>query len=186
MSLSESQNALAAVIKATNFAAIKHKDQRRKDPEKTPYINHPIGVANQLIFEGKCYDPDILQAALLHDTVEDTDTSFEEIEETFGTNVLNFVKEVTDDKDLEKMERKRMQIVNGPKKSYGAKMVKLSDKLYNLRDLERTLPEGWTEERRVEYFQWAKKVVDAMRSTGPINESLEAILDAKFEKWCKN
>ena len=127
-----------------------------------------------------------MQAALLHDTVEDTDTSFEEIEETFGTNVLNFVKEVTDDKDLEKIERKRMQIVNGPKKSYGAKMVKLSDKLYNLRDLERTLPEGWTEERRVEYFQWAKKVVDAMRSTGPINESLEAILDAKFEKWCKN
>lgn len=186
MSLFEQQNAIQAIVKASNFAAIKHKAQKRKDAEGTPYINHPIGVAQQLIEIGKVYDTDVLVCALLHDTVEDCDCTFEEIEENFGTNVLNLVKEVTDDKNLEKMERKRMQVVNGPNKSFGAKLVKLSDKLYNLRDLERCLPNGWDEERRVAYFRWAREVVDAMRSTGPINEGLEEKLDEMFKKWVKN
>ena len=181
-----SQNdAIAAILKASNFACIKHKTQKRKDAEGTPYINHPIGVAYQIIEIGKVYDPETLQAAILHDTVEDTDTSFQEISDNFGETVLKYVKDCTDDKDLEKMERKRLQIVNGPNKHVNSKIVKLSDKLYNCRDLVRCLPEGWTEERRKEYFVWAKKVVDAMRSTGPINEGLEAALDQLFAEQIK-
>ena len=95
---------------ATDFAARKHKDQRRKDAEQTPYINHPIGVAQILSKEGSVTDVDVLIGALLHDTVEDTECTFEEIEELFGSRVRNIVAEVTDDKNLEKMERKRLQV----------------------------------------------------------------------------
>ena len=98
------------LVAATDFAARKHKDQRRKDSEQTPYINHPIGVAQILSKEGSVTDVDVLIGALLHDTVEDTECSFEEIEEQFGSRVRSIVAEVTDDKNLEKMERKRLQV----------------------------------------------------------------------------
>jgi (p)ppGpp synthase/HD superfamily hydrolase len=101
---------LATLLKTTNFAAIKHSSQRRKDPEQTPYINHPIGVAYILSKEVGITDISVLQAALLHDTVEDTDTTFEELTEIFGETVSLIVREVTDDTSLSKMERKAMQI----------------------------------------------------------------------------
>ena len=137
----------ADLLKAADFAAKKHRDQRRKDSAMSPYINHPIGVAHILTDEGGVTDLAVLQAALLHDTVEDTDTSFEEIEEHFGREVRDLVAEVTDDKRLPYAERKRLQIVNAPKKSPKAKLVKLADKLYNLRDLSRETPRGWSDER---------------------------------------
>lgn len=168
---------LAKLVKATDFSAKKHRNGRRKDADKTPYINHPIGVAEILTEEGGINDVDILCAALLHDTVEDTDTSFEEIEELFGKVVRDYVDEVTDDKTLEKMERKRLQVVNAPKKTPGAKQVKLADKLYNLRDLNRCTPDGWDEERVVNYFKWAKQVVDGLRGA---NAALESKLDELF------
>ena len=182
--MSELSAAIEMIVKASDFACKKHKSQKRKDPEGTPYINHPIGVAWQLVNEGKVYDPAVLAAALLHDTVEDCDCSFEEITENFGEHVCSIVREVTDDKSLEKQERKRLQVVNGPGKSKEAKLVKLSDKLYNLRDLERCKPEFWSEERKTEYFRWAKQVVDAVRSNGSVNKALEDELDAMFEKYC--
>lgn len=165
--------------KCVDFAAIKHRDQRRKDSEETPYINHPIGVANILANEGDVTDLDVLLAAILHDTVEDTDTSFEEIEEHFGADIKNIVMEVTDDKSLPKMERKRLQIEHAKTVSPKAKLVKLADKLYNLRDLQRCTPHGWTAERVSEYFIWAKKVVDNLRGT---NSKLERLLDDIFRK----
>lgn len=167
------------IIKAANFAAIKHKDQRRSDIDKTPYINHPIGVANILIEEGFVEDPIVIQAALLHDTVEDTKTTFEELEQNFGAVVRNVVAEVTDDKSLPKEERKRLQIVTAKHKSERAKLVKLADKLYNLRDLERQTPVGWTKHRVDEYFKWAKCVIDEIRGT---NILLEEKLDELFKK----
>lgn len=174
---------MAEVIKAADFAAIKHKNQRRKDPEATPYINHPIGVCNILINEGGVTDPIVLQAALLHDTVEDTDTTLDEIEENFGKAVRDIVDEVSDDKDLPKMERKRLQMVHAPHKSHGAKLVKLADKLYNLRDLNRTLPDSWTEERAQEYFVWASHVVHGLKGSNEILESkLDEILATKSVK----
>ncbi|XP_076174240.1 metazoan SpoT homolog-1 isoform X1 [Ptiloglossa arizonensis] len=165
---------LTLVIKCINFSAIKHKSQRRYDAEQTPYINHPIGVANILTEEGKIYDLAVILAAVLHDTVEDTDTTFEEIENEFGSEVCNIVKEVTDDKKLPKEVRKKLQIVNAPKRSYKAKLVILADKLYNLRDLQRSTPIGWSSNRVKEYFKWAKAVIDGCRKT---NFSLERELD---------
>lgn len=163
--------------KCLNFAAIKHSTQRRKNKEKTPYINHPIGVANILANEGDITDLDVLMAAVLHDTVEDTDCSFEEIEEHFGKEIRGIVEEVTDDKTLPKMERKALQIVHAKTASPKAKLIKLGDKLYNLRDLEKEIPEGWTQERADEYFVWAKKVVDNCKGT---NKKLEDKLDELF------
>ncbi|XP_015188729.1 PREDICTED: guanosine-3',5'-bis(diphosphate) 3'-pyrophosphohydrolase MESH1 isoform X3 [Polistes dominula] len=170
---------LSLIIKCTNFAAEKHKNQKRKDPAQTPYINHPIGVANILLHEGDVYDPVVILAALLHDTVEDTDTSFDEIEQEFGYTVSQVVQEVTDDKTLPKAERKRLQIENAPKRSHRAKLVLLADKLYNLRDLQKSTPIGWTPERVKEYFKWAKAVVDRIRRT---NSNLETALDKIFEE----
>jgi guanosine-3',5'-bis(diphosphate) 3'-pyrophosphohydrolase len=169
--------AIKKYTKCLNFAAIKHRDQRRMDPERTPYINHPIGVANILAEEGDITDLDVLIAAILHDTVEDTATTFEEIEDDFGVEIRKIVAEVTDDKSLPKMERKRLQIEHAKTATPKAKLVKLADKLYNLRDLQQNIPEGWTKERCDEYFVWAKKVVDNLKGT---NEKLEKELDEIF------
>jgi len=165
------------IIKAADFAAIRHRDDRRKDEAKTPYINHPIGVAKILTEEGGVDDADVIIGALLHDTVEDTDTTLEEIGNMFGENVRHIVDQVTDDKNLEKAERKRLQVVNAPGKTKQAKLVKLADKLYNLRDLNRCTPSGWDEERVVNYFKWAKEVVAGLRNT---NAAMEAQLDELF------
>ncbi|XP_037949616.1 guanosine-3',5'-bis(diphosphate) 3'-pyrophosphohydrolase MESH1 [Teleopsis dalmanni] len=166
-------------MECLQFAAVKHRNQRRLDKIKTPYINHPINVATILSIEGGVNDEVVLMAALLHDTVEDTDTTFEEIECRFGKEICNIVREVTDDKCLEKQERKRLQIEKAADTSPKAKLVKLADKLDNLRDLSSNLPIGWSEERRDEYFIWAKKVVDNLRCT---NTQLENLLDDIFRQ----
>jgi len=122
----------------------------------------------------------VLQAALLHDTVEDTDTTFEELEEKFGVEVTNIVREVTDDKKLPSEERKRLQIVHAPTCSRQAKLVKLADKLYNLRDLCRGTPKGWTFRRVGDYYEWALKVVNGLRGTcKPMEDELDKIFIAK-------
>lgn len=168
-------NELTRYTNCINFAAIKHRDQRRLDSAKTPYINHPIGVANILAAAGES-DLNLLMSAILHDTVEDTDTSFSEIEENFGKEVRAIVEEVTDDKSLPKLERKRLQIEHASHCSHKAKLLKLADKLYNLRDLLSCTPEGWTEERSREYVKWAKQVVDNLRgSNAKLEESLDEI-----------
>ncbi|KAM7039225.1 guanosine-3',5'-bis(diphosphate) 3'-pyrophosphohydrolase MESH1 [Acridotheres tristis] len=170
---------MARLLEAVDFAARKHKEQRRLDPEGTPYINHPIGVARILAHEAGVTDIVVLQAALLHDTVEDTDTTFSEIEEWFGAEVRRVVEEVTDDKTLPKMERKRLQIERAPVCSRRAKLVKLADKLHNLRDLNRCTPRGWSAERVQEYFRWAARVVSGLRGT---SAALEGALQRLFEE----
>ncbi|XP_028433279.1 guanosine-3',5'-bis(diphosphate) 3'-pyrophosphohydrolase MESH1-like [Perca flavescens] len=167
------------LLETIHFAAEKHRNQRRKDPEETPYINHPIGVARILSYEGGITDIEVLQAALLHDTVEDTDTTPAEIEAKFGPIVARIVQEVTDDKTLPKHERKRMQVEHAPHCSGQAKLVKLADKLYNLRDLNRCTPAGWTAERVQEYFVWACEVVKGLKGT---NSALEARLEELFRQ----
>ncbi|XP_064373851.1 guanosine-3',5'-bis(diphosphate) 3'-pyrophosphohydrolase MESH1 isoform X2 [Dromaius novaehollandiae] len=169
----------ARLLEAADFAAEKHKAQRRKDPEGTPYINHPLGVARILAQEAGVTDIVVLQAALLHDTVEDTDTTFSEIEERFGEEVRRVVEEVTDDKTLPKAERKRLQIEHAPGCSRRAKLVKLADKLHNLRDISRCTPAGWSAQRVQEYFRWAAQVVGGLRGTSP---PLEAALQQLFEE----
>jgi guanosine-3',5'-bis(diphosphate) 3'-pyrophosphohydrolase len=162
------------LLEAIRFAADKHRNQRRKDSERSPYINHPIEVMQLLWEVGSVRDVDVLLAAILHDTVEDTETRPEEISDRFGEKVLSFVMEVTDDKNLPKDERKRLQIVNAPHKSYGAKLIKLADKACNVRNLVTMPPKDWSLKRRQEYLLWTEKVVVGLRGT---SAALEAYYD---------
>jgi guanosine-3',5'-bis(diphosphate) 3'-pyrophosphohydrolase len=172
---------LAPLLKALAFAAHKHRDQRRKDPEASPYINHPIALADVLVNEGGVTDVEVLCAALLHDTVEDTATTHEELATVFGARVARIVAEVTDDKTLSKAERKRLQVEHAGSLSPEAKLVKLADKICNLRDVAERPPASWDLARRREYFDWAKRVVDGLRgATGEEMRRLEAAFDAAY------
>lgn len=139
---------LKALLFATDFAAKKHTKQRRKNAEKTPYIEHPIGVANTLA-ECGVTEVEVLEAALLHDTIEDTDCTFEELERHFSAKTVGYVREVTDDKSLSKAERKRLQVEHAKTASLGARLIKMSDKLYNLESLF-VSPPTWWDWRRIQ------------------------------------
>lgn len=147
------------LLHAVQFAAEKHTEQRRKNKRSSPYINHPVEVAHHLTSVGKVEDEDLVIAALLHDTIEDTETSREEIGAAFGETVAELVMECTDDKSLPKQERKRLQILNAPKKSSRAKLIKIADKTCNLRSILADPPCDWSRQRQYEYFQWAEQVV---------------------------
>jgi len=165
------------LFEALAFAAHKHRKQRRKDVEASPYINHPIALARTLTVEGGIVDTKTLIAAVLHDTVEDTDTTFEEIRAMFGAKVADTVREVTDDTSLDKAERKRLQIEHAPHLSRRAKLVKLADKICNLRDLRDHPPVGWSRTRKREYFDWARRVVDGLRG---VHAGLEKAFDREY------
>lgn len=153
----------SGILKATHFAADKHRDQRRKGLEASPYINHPIAVAEILTGVGGVTDLATIQAALLHDTVEDTKTTADELASQFGDEVMSLVLEVTDDKSLDKAERKRLQIEHTRHLSAKAKMIKMADKISNVTDIMNVPPEDWDDARRLEYFGWAEKVVAGCR-----------------------
>lgn len=159
-------NDLARLLAAAAFAADRHQGQRRKGAAAAPYVNHPIAVANELAAAG-VDDPDVLVAALLHDTVEDTGTQPEELERLFGAAVRRIVAEVTDDKRLPKAERKRLQVEHAPSLSRGAKLVKLGDKICNVREIGLDPPGDWPAARRAEYFAWAEAVVAGLRGASP-------------------
>jgi len=163
-----------ALLDALAFASRKHRDQRRKDAEGSPYINHPIAVAHVLAAEGAVTDVPVLAAAILHDTVEDTETTFDELEERFGSTVAGLVRELSDDKSLPKEERKRRQVLHAAAASPGAKQIKLGDKICNVRDITDTPPADWSLARRTEYLDWASQVVDACRGANP---RLAAVFD---------
>lgn len=167
-------NNLEKLLKAADFAAQKHTGQTRKGINGEPYINHPLEVAYILVSIGKIEDTDILTAAILHDTIEDTDTTKEDIVERFGKNIAEMVMEVTDDKSLPKAERKLLQIEHAPHLSTGAKQIKLADKTSNISDILHNPPENWTDERRADYIEWGKKVVAGLRG---VNEDLEKNFD---------
>ncbi len=170
---------LKVLMKALAFAAAKHKDQCRKDANASPYINHPISLVNILCNEGHVSDIDVICGALLHDTVEDTDATAEEMEAEFGKRIRDLVMEVTDDKSLPKPERKRLQVEHAPHLSDQAKLVKLADKISNLRDIEMCPPVDWDLQRRRQYYDWAKNVVDGLRGVHP---ALEELFDTAYSK----
>ena len=168
---------VARLIKAVDFAAFKHRRQRRKDAEASPYINHPLALARVLKLEAGVAEVDVLVAAILHDTVEDTETTVEELEREFGHAVASIVAEVTDDKSLPKPDRKRLQVEHAPHISHPAKLVKLADKICNLRDVLEAPPSHWPMERRRAYFEWAKAVIDGLRGAHP---GLEHLFDDAY------
>ena len=169
-----SNEAVSLVIRAAAFAAHKHREQRRKDVDATPYINHPLSLARVLVEEGDVHDPVVLAAAILHDTIEDTRTTEEELIEQFGKEVAAIVAEVTDNKNLSGATRKELQVEHAPTLSARAKLVKLADKISNVRDIGGPNgPVDWPSARKREYFAWAVRVVTAMGSVHPV-------LEAKF------
>jgi guanosine-3',5'-bis(diphosphate) 3'-pyrophosphohydrolase len=170
---------LQRLLAALSFAAARHKDQRRKDGEASPYINHPIALADILCNEGRVTDIEVICAALLHDTLEDTDTSADELQALFGKQVRDIVVEVTDDKSLPKAERKRLQIEHAACLSEPARLVKLADKISNLRDVADCPPPDWSLQRRQAYFDWGRDVVDQLRGVHP---QLEAVFDAAYAR----
>jgi len=168
------------ILKALDFAAHRHRNQRRKDEEKTPYINHPITVAKTLAQEGGVTDPTVLIAAIIHDTIEDTGTTAEEVEEHFGGEVRAIVEEVSDDKSLDWMERKQLQIRHASSISTPAKMIKVADKICNIGDII-TNPPAWPHDRKLTYLGWAEQVFEGCRGA---NHDLEVVFDETV-RWAR-
>ena len=169
------------VLKAVAFAAEKHKLQMRTNPQKTPYIIHPLGVADQVMRIGHVYDTDVLIAALLHDVLDDTGTTREEIASQFGEKVASYVEEMTEDLKLSSKERKKLQIIHALHQSQGASFIKLSDKLHNLNTLMTDPPAGWSQDQMDQYFQWTQSVIENLPE---VSDSLkEAVHKAIVKYW---
>ncbi len=169
---------ISLILKALKFAAYKHQHQRRKSEEQVPYINHLIAVSETLWEVGNVRDISTIAAGILHDTIEDTDTSPEELKATFGKKIYRIVEEVTDDKRLPKHVRKQLQIQRAGKVSFEARQVKLADKICNIGDLIESPPANWSLQRRIEYVDWAEKVVNGLRGSNPL-------LEQHFDDICK-
>lgn len=174
-----SESTTTLILQALEFAALKHRDQRRKDAVASPYINHLITVATLLADPGAVTDPITLLGGVLHDTLEDTDTTPAEIEAVFGLAVRQVVQEVTDDKRIPKADRKRIQIEKAPHISLQARQIKLADKIANVQDIIASPPATWPLDRRQEYLAWTEKVVAGCRGT---NSALEALYDQALAK----
>jgi GTP diphosphokinase / guanosine-3',5'-bis(diphosphate) 3'-diphosphatase len=163
------------ILAAAGFAAEKHARQKRKGQKQEPYINHLIEVADLVAGSSDVLDPELIMAAFLHDTVEDTGVTLSELEARFGRDVAGLVAEVTDDKSLPKETRKHLQVENAHKKSGRAQTLKLADKISNLRSILASPPIGWSLERQRQYFEWAKAVVAGLTAPNPV-------LKKEFEK----
>ena len=166
------------VIKALDFAARKHRDQRRKGAGSEPYINHLTEVAFLVAEATEGGATTALIAALLHDTIEDTITTREELEQEFGSEVAALVVELTDNKLLPKLKRKQLQVENSGYKSEYAKLIKIADKISNLRSICLSPPVGWDVDRQREYFVWAFAVVAGCRG---VNKWIERRFDEVYE-----
>jgi guanosine-3',5'-bis(diphosphate) 3'-pyrophosphohydrolase len=176
---------ISLVLRALEFAAVRHRKQFRKGKDKSPYINHPIQVANLLVNEAGEKDPVLLAASMLHDVVEDTvETKLEkkeligQIRELFGEEVLSVTLEVTDDKSLGKKMRKQMQVKHASTLSVKAKKLKIADKIMNVRDITSNPPVKWSLWRIRKYLDWSEKVVAGLRG---VNKKLEDIFDESLQ-----
>jgi guanosine-3',5'-bis(diphosphate) 3'-pyrophosphohydrolase len=169
----------AVLLRAIAFAADRHRTQRRKDRAKTPYVNHPIEVASLLAEVGGVEDVTVLVAAILHDTVEDTGTKPRELEAMFGKKVRQLVEALTDNKKLHKATRKRLQVEHAPHLPRSAKLIKLADKITNVREVADKPATGWSLKRRREYLDWAEQV--AAGCCG-VNHSLDAMFNKEVRR----
>lgn len=168
---------IVSITRALDFAARKHVSHRRKGLAAEPYINHLAEVALLLAEATDGKDAELVMAGLLHDCIEDQGVRFEELAELFGADVAGLVRDVTDDKSLEKAERKRRQIEHAPHQSDRARMLKIADKTSNLHSMKSSPPKHWDEQRRREYFEWAHAVVAGCRG---VSASLEAKFDEAY------
>jgi (p)ppGpp synthase/HD superfamily hydrolase len=168
------------VARALDFATRAHTDQRRKGEREEPYINHLAEVARLLAEATDGEDAVLIAAGLLHDTIEDQGVTHETLAHEFGKDVADLVQEVTDDKNLDKAERKRLQIEHAPHKSTRAKLLKIADKTSNLHSILNSPPPDWDATRRRAYFDWAAQVVAGCRG---VNARLESAFDAAYTQY---
>lgn len=159
--------ACGLVVRAAYFAGEKHRLQRRSDIEQTPYINHPLELAHILTEEGDIYCMDTICASLLHDTLEDTETSPEELNKHFGEIITSIVIEVSNDMTLNSQQRREYELRKVASLSNKAKLVKIADKLANIRDVSTMPPAGWTREKKQNYFDFALEIVDQVKDASP-------------------
>jgi guanosine-3',5'-bis(diphosphate) 3'-pyrophosphohydrolase len=155
---------LQKVFEALEFAAYKHRRQKRKGAIGIPYINHPIEVAGMLVRSMNEPSKELIIAALLHDTMEDTDVSNEEIEEKFGKQISDIVSEVTDNMSLPSEKRRKIQIEKAHSLSYEARCIKITDKTCNIHDMLYTKV-MWSRKRKINYIIWAKNIVEQIQGT---------------------
>jgi (p)ppGpp synthase/HD superfamily hydrolase len=172
--------AQVTLLRAAVFAARVHATHRRKGASADPYVNHVLEVAQILAEHGA--PEDAVLAGLLHDTVEDSDQdpdpiTHERLVAEFGETVAAIVAEATDDKSLPKETRKALQVRQAPKKSDAAKMLKLADKISNLRAVAANPPANWEHARRVEYVGWAGRVAVGLKG---VNPALDALFEATY------
>jgi GTP diphosphokinase / guanosine-3',5'-bis(diphosphate) 3'-diphosphatase len=163
------------IARAWNFSAERHAKQRRKGEAQEPYVNHLAEVAELVATATEGLDANLVAAAVLHDTVEDTATLPVELASIFNSDIADLVVEVTDDKRLEKAERKKLQVEHAGAKSTRAKILKLADKTSNMRSLLRSPPSDWSLQRKREYLSWARDVVKGLRGASPW-------LEARFDE----
>ncbi|MBM3786622.1 MAG: bifunctional (p)ppGpp synthetase/guanosine-3',5'-bis(diphosphate) 3'-pyrophosphohydrolase [Acidobacteria bacterium] len=148
------------LMKAADYAARAHSRQRRKDEEATPYINHVVEVGF-LLAEARC-EVSVVAAGLLHDTVEDTGTTHEELAALFGERIARLVQAVTDDRSLPKAVRKEKQVEHARQATFEVGCIKTADKISNLRSIHVSPPAGWSQDRKLEYIAWADRVVTSL------------------------
>ncbi len=170
---------LLKLLEALDFAAKKHAGQRRKGVAREPYINHLIEVSLLLERSTGGEDPALAVAGVLHDTLEDTDTDLSELRHRFGADVAQLVAEVSDDRRLPRAERKRLQLETMGDRPQRARLLRIADKTSNLRSVIESPPQRWNRKRKLEYFQWAKAVVDQCRGLSP---QLEAWFDEQYRQ----
>ncbi len=170
---------LGLVMRAAQFAATRHADQRRKGRDQEPYVNHLIEVTGHLAHSSRADDGILLAAGFLHDTVEDTDTTNAELVSLFGVEVAAVVAEVTDEKFQRKDDRKRLQVERIALKSTRAQFLAVADKTANVASIIRSPPMDWTRQRMTEYGDWADSVVSQVHG-------LDTYLDDAFVRALKD
>lgn len=153
------------LINAISLASTLHRDQKRLDTNATPYINHPIAVA-KLLFEAGIHDEDILCSALLHDVVEDCAISISDIGNMFNDCIAQIVDDVTDPVGLDGEDRKLAQIQKVKNISYAGKLIKVADKICNIRDVLDS-PPNWSIEKKLKYFEFAQAVFNSANIDNP-------------------
>src|SRR6476469_10168759 len=180
--IQECGNSVLRILAAARFAAEKHAQQKRKGENGEPYFNHLLEVAELIAASTPTMAVELVMAAFLHDTVEDTGVTLQELEQRFGKDVADLVAEVTDDKSLPKETRKQVQVELTPEKSSRAQTLKLADKISNLRAIISSPPVGWSRERKQQYFEWARQVVSGIASP---NEVLRSEFDKAYRSISK-
>lgn len=172
-----------SILGAAIYAMEKHKSQVRSNPKKTPYIIHPIEVADLVVKVGKVYDKDVLITALLHDVMDDTAVTFEEIGSLYGSGVVGYLNEMAIKKDLSLKEQKKQQIMQAFHQTPNVAIIKMSDKLSNLKTLATTPPASWSRDKIDQYFQWAQAVVENLpESNSMLKTAVKATISDYWEK----